>query len=324
MATGSRLTGWLQAQPRLTRIKAASCGKRCISENNRLWPGHNVARVRERTVRKKSRGIQSTIGFCARGDVVLFHGRRNIYPMTKPVPDPAGAASTPIIREYTDVAQWAGGAVAEIVAGLQASLQRTRHARLVLSGGSTPAPVYRALAGQPLDWTNVEIALGDERWLPVGDPASNTQMVCDTLLAERARAAQFQPMLVSGRGLAETLAAANRNFLPASVLVLGMGPDGHTASLFPHMRGFSEAVQSTAPYLAVDASNCAGAGEWALRISLSPLGLTAAATRILLIRGEHKRRLLEQAMAGTDCAELPIRLLLSPPGPALHVHWCPD
>ena len=238
--------------------------------------------------------------------------------------DPAGADSTPVFREYSDVAQWTAGAVAEIVAGLQASLQRTRRARLLLSGGSTPAPVYRALAGQPLAWANVEIALVDERWLPVGDADSNTQLIRDTLLDDRARAAQFQPMLLPGRGLTETVAAANQDFLPASVLVLGMGPDGHTASLFPHMRGFSGAMTSDSPYLAVDASGCAGAGSWAQRISLSPFGLSQAKTRMLLIRGEHKRCLLEQAMAGTDSAELPSRLVLSAPGPALHIHWCPD
>ena len=238
--------------------------------------------------------------------------------------EPANAELAPLFREYTDAAQWTAGAVAEIVAGLQASLQRTQRARLVLSGGSTPAPVYRALAGQPLDWAKVEVALVDERWLPVGDADSNTQLIRDTLLTEHARTARFQPMLVSGRNLAESVAAANRNFLPASVLVLGMGPDGHTASLFPHLRGFSEAVVSGSPYLAVDASHCAGAGAWAQRISLSPFGLSQATTRILLIRGEHKRRVLDQAMAGTDCAELPIRLVLASPGPALHVHWCPD
>lgn len=238
--------------------------------------------------------------------------------------DPTGAESMPVFREYNDAAQWTAGAVMEIVAGLQASLQRTQRARLLLSGGVTPAPVYRALAGQPLDWANVEVALVDERWLPVGDPDSNTQLIRDSLLANHARAARFQPMLVSGRSLAQTLAAANQSFLPASVLVLGMGPDGHTASLFPHMRGFSEAMTSNSPYLSVDATNCAGAGQWAQRISLSPFGLSQASARMLLIRGEHKRRLLEQVMAGSDCAELPIHLVLSAPGPALHVHWCPD
>ena len=238
--------------------------------------------------------------------------------------EPTSAESAPLFREYHDVAQWTAGAVADIVAGLQASLLRTQRARLLLSGGSTPAPVYRSLAGQPLDWAKVEVALVDERWLPVGDPDSNTQLIRDTLLADHARTARFQPILVSGRSLAESVAAANQSFLPASVLVLGMGPDGHTASLFPHMRAFSEAMTSHSPYLAVDASHCTGAGSWAQRISLSPFGLSQATTRMLLIRGEHKRRLLEQAMAGTDPAELPIRLILSAPGPALHVHWCPD
>src|SRR3546814_8470575 len=87
-----------------------------------------------------------------------------------------------------------------------------------------------------------------------------------------------------------------------------MGDDGHTASLFPGMLGLEQALASPTAYVAVDASGCPGSGQWPRRISLTPAGLEPSRMRLLLIRGEHKRRLFERAMDGTDPLELPIRL----------------
>src|SRR3546814_19722300 len=87
-----------------------------------------------------------------------------------------------------------------------------------------------------------------------------------------------------------------------------MGDDGHTASLFPGMLGLDQALASPTAYVAVDASGCPGSGPWPRRISLTPAGLEPSRMRLLLIRGEHKRRLFERAMDGTDPLELPIRL----------------
>src|SRR3546814_20063668 len=86
-----------------------------------------------------------------------------------------------------------------------------------------------------------------------------------------------------------------------------MGDDGHTASLFPGMLGLDQALASPTAYVAVDASGCPGSGPWPRRISLTPAGLEPSRMRLLLIRGEHKRRLFERAMDGTDPLELPIR-----------------
>src|SRR3546814_17033745 len=75
-----------------------------------------------------------------------------------------------------------------------------------------------------------------------------------------------------------------------------MGDDGHTASLFPGMLGLDQALASPTAYVAVDASGCPGSGPWPRRISLTPAGLEPSRMRLLLIRGEHKRRLFERAM----------------------------
>lgn len=229
----------------------------------------------------------------------------------------------PIFHEHADLAAWQAAAVADTVAALGRDLSSTGHARLLVSGGSTPAPVYQLLAKQALDWARVEVALVDERWLPIGDADSNARLIQETLLTGRAAVAKFSPIRLPGQDFPNAVLAANQSSSPATVALLGMGPDGHTASLFPNMRGLDEALGSLAYYVGVDASGCSGAGPWGQRISLTPAGLAKAATRLLLIRGEHKRDVIQRALAGSDPHELPIRAVFPLPGAPLRIHWCP-
>lgn len=236
-----------------------------------------------------------------------------------------GDAAKPsaLFHTHADVDAWIEAAVDDIAAGLREGLRASGIAHFLVSGGSTPAPVYRALARQALDWSRVAVALVDERWLPPGDGDSNAVLIGENLLIKHAAAARFEAMLQPGRSLEDSVRAANRSFAPAAVTVLGMGPDGHTASLFPHMPGLHDALASIDPYVAVSADGCPGAGAWRQRISLTPSGLARSARRILLIRGEHKRIVFEQALAGAAVDDLPVAVALTRPAPSLHVHWCP-
>ena len=229
----------------------------------------------------------------------------------------------PLFSAHDDIESWRTAAVSEITAALQHDLDRNKLARLLVSGGTTPAPVYRVLAKVPLDWSRVTIALVDERWLPVDHADSNAYLIQETLLTDHAAKANFERMLVPGRSLQDSVLEANRLFAPASVAVLGMGPDGHTASLFPRMKNLHDALTTTEDYVYVDAEGCPGAGPWHQRISLTPHGMTKIAQRILLIRGEEKRKVLGRALDGTDYDELPIRIALSQSDPPLRIHWCP-
>lgn len=229
----------------------------------------------------------------------------------------------PVFQAHGDLRQWVAAAVSDIVAALQKDLDGKGHARLLASGGTTPAPVYRALAKQPLDWARVDVALVDERWLPVADADSNAHLIRETLLIDHAAAAHFEPLLMPNRDFTASLLAANQTPSPASIALLGMGADGHTASLFPNMRGLDQALASPAAYVAVDASDCPGAGPWPQRISLTPAGLAKAAVHLLLIRGEQKRAVIQRALDGVGPHELPIRVALSLPGAPLRIHWCP-
>ena len=225
--------------------------------------------------------------------------------------------------KHADASRWAS-AIAGITAdALRADLAVGDGARLLVSGGTTPAAVYRELTLHGLDWGHVRIALVDERWLPPGDADSNAELVRETLLDGPAATARFEPILMPDRNLDEAVRAANRMSRPASIALLGMGPDGHTASLFPDASSLAQALASSDDYVSFDAGGCAGAGAWPLRISITPAGLAKARYRLLLVRGEPKRRLLERAIAGDDVFELPVRALFSLPGNPLQIHWCP-
>ncbi|WP_238376606.1 6-phosphogluconolactonase [Luteimonas abyssi] len=245
-------------------------------------------------------------------------------PQTYQMPKAQDAEARVQLYTYDSVTQWIWGAAVTLSAELGRSLEHKPRARLLLSGGTTPAPVYAALAKSPLDWSAIDVALVDERWLRPDDPDSNARLIRESLLQGNAARARFETLTQPGRPLTEAVATANAHARNApDVVVLGMGEDGHTASLFPGMRDLDAALSSRQAYVAADATGCPGAGNWHTRISLTPAGLAPARVRVLLIRGQRKRDLLERVLAGEDAHEYPARIAFTTPGAPLHVHWCP-
>ena len=244
--------------------------------------------------------------------------------MTQVRKSPAGLACPVAFHDHGNDDQWAWAAAVSVTAALRRELEARPRARLLVSGGTTPAPVFHALSQAPLEGSRVDIALVDERWLLPDDPDSNAHLVRECLLHGHAAAARFETLTRPGRGIDAAVADANLHAQqPPGVVVLGMGSDGHTASLFPHMRGLEDALDSPNAYVSVDASGCPGAGPWPLRISLTPAGWTAAGARLLLLRGEDKLQVFEQALAGADARQMPIRAALRRADAPLQVHWCP-
>lgn len=206
--------------------------------------------------------------------------------------------------------------VANVIAGeLNSSLMNHEHVSFAVPGGTTPGPMFESLCAATLDWPRVHVMLTDERWVPEDDPRSNTGLLQRTLFADRARDAVFIPFYMEGETAQSASAILSETLkpeLPLSVLLLGMGTDMHTASLFPGAEGLTAALDAHAP--AVMPIIQPGTGE--PRVTLSgPVLANAMATHIL-ITGADKREAVERA-ARLDPAEAPVRAVLS----QATIHW---
>ena len=182
-------------------------------------------------------------------------------------------------------------------------------------GGTTPGPVFDVLSGVSLDWRRVAVVLNDERWVPESSPRSNTRLLRSRLLRDKAAAAHLVPMCAdtaTPEEALEALAEGLRPHLPISVLLLGMGADMHTASLFPGADRLAEALAPDAP--PVMALRAAAADE--PRITLTAPVLRGALSTHILITGAEKRAALERART-LPVEEAPVRTVL---GEAV-VHW---
>ena len=210
--------------------------------------------------------------------------------------------------------------LAEAVAeALSADLAEREHALLVVSGGSTPLPFFRALAAMDLPWARIQVTLADERWVAEEVADSNARLVREHLLQGAAAEARFVS-LTSGaetpeQGVEEVTARLADLAWPASAVVLGMGGDGHTASLFPDSRELSLALTTEAPLVAVRTPSQPQA-----RITLSAERLHRARRHFLHITGGDKRDVLARALSGDDARELPIRAFLACP---VAIYWAP-
>jgi len=192
-----------------------------------------------------------------------------------------------------------------------------------LSGGDTARRCYEQLAedaATAIDWWKVDVYWGDERCVPHDHEDSNYRLAREALL-DRVGAANATHLMRCAEVDDYQLRIGDLGKL--DLIHLGMGPDGHTASLFPRAASLAEALSCPDDYVSVDAAGCPGAGPWPLRISQTPAGMQRARRRLLLLRGRSKRELAERALAGEDVLELPVRVLFSLPGEPLQIHWCP-
>jgi 6-phosphogluconolactonase len=210
-------------------------------------------------------------------------------------------------------------ALMEGVAGAIADQLRvalsTRRATLSVPGGTTPGPVFDLLAATDLDWARVSVVLNDERWVGEDSPRSNTRLLRERLLqgyAAKARLLALYAPLFEPEEAMDLLGQGIARHLPITVLLLGMGEDMHTASLFPGVDRLAEALAPDAPILM--ALRVAGAGE--PRITLTAPVLRAAQNIHVLITGTAKRAALERAVQLTE-AEAPIKVVLD----KAVVHW---
>ncbi|WP_415402811.1 6-phosphogluconolactonase [Tateyamaria sp. SN3-11] len=218
------------------------------------------------------------------------------------------------IIDYPDREMLAMGLADMLASELKNCLLVHEHASFVVPGGTTPGPIFDSLCAADLDWARVHVMLSDERWVPEDHERSNAKLLKEHLFVNRAAAAQFLPFHQPGetpQSAAPILSERLAGEMPISLLLLGMGADMHTASLFPGAEGLAEMLADDAPL--VVPVTVAGQEP---RISFSGPALGGAMAKHLVIYGDEKRAALEQAR-GMDVTEAPIRAVMD----SLTVHW---
>jgi 6-phosphogluconolactonase len=193
-----------------------------------------------------------------------------------------------------------------------------------VSGGTTPKRLFDVLSTETLPWDKIWLTLADERWVEPTDEASNERLVREHLLINAAAAGHFvglkNPAPTPEAGADWAWRALSRVPHPYDVVMLGMGQDGHTASLFPGSLALARAMDLTmAPgCIAVNALTAPHA-----RVSLNLAALMGARRIVLHIEGETKWQVYQRARAGGSLAEMPVRAILQQKEVPVDVYWCP-
>jgi len=183
-----------------------------------------------------------------------------------------------------------------VAAKLSSAIELQGKASLVVSGGSTPVPFFKHLSQTKIDWQKVVVTLADERWVPFEHDDSNERLVNEHLLQHHARAAQFCSLYDAAADTPEAgaLVVADRLrtelTMPITVLILGMGTDGHTASLFPNTDGLTQAMDLDNPALVQIMHPSASPHA---RITLTRRALLDSTHRFLHITGSAKKTLID-------------------------------
>ncbi len=225
---------------------------------------------------------------------------------------------------YADLDALSQALASQVAESLTAAIAVRGHASLVVSGGKSPIKFFESLRTKALDWSRVSIALADERWVPPADPDSNEKLVRDHLLKDAASVARFSglknaaPTPQLGADAAwETFAEVPR---PFDVVVLGMGDDGHTASLFPGSPNLAQAIDPAA------APACIGMlapTAPQARLSLNLSALLDSRRIVLLINGSAKWQVYAAAAGAGPVEQMPVRTVLRQRHTPVGVAWSP-
>ena len=224
----------------------------------------------------------------------------------------------PVFHRHPDRDSCVATLAEVLVERLRLALQEGGRASLLLPGGQSPVPLLHRLAVQALEWSRVDLSPSDERWVAADDPASNLQLLRSALpQAQWLDPRQGATPGLAAQGWGERL----RDWLPLTAVLLGMGEDGHIASLFPGMPGLAAALSEAALPAAL-----VGVAPVEPHQRLSPnLALLKQSDWLgLLVFGSAKRELLEAVLADrAETRHLPVHALVQQAGSRLQIHWAP-
>lgn len=229
-----------------------------------------------------------------------------------------------ILFRHHDLQAAAVALADEVIACLRQALATRGAAGLAVAGGRTPVPLFRALRDAPLDWERVVITLTDERWVPEEDAASNAGLLRAELLQGRAAAARFLPLhegsSTAGEAVDRIWQSLQQMPWPLDAVVLGMGEDGHFASLFP---GSPDLVPALDPDGRPGCVAMQAPAAPASRISLNLPALRRTRRLFLLVGGMAKHEVLMQAAREGPASHWPVAALLALRHPEAEVYWGP-
>ncbi|MEO5867438.1 MAG: 6-phosphogluconolactonase [Sphingomonas sp.] len=227
--------------------------------------------------------------------------------------------------DYEDAEEFAAAVAGDIGFVIESAIDARGACVIALSGGKTPVPIYAKLATAKLDWKRVTIVPTDERIVPLGDPLSNVTMIGKTFIPKGARVMPIVPTATADYKAAGRSADALMQDLhwPLDLCLLGVGTDGHTASIFPGP-DFDEALSGPRERRALGVmpdpmpSNAPVA-----RVSLSRAAIVSAKALMIAVTGDKKRRVIEDAIKQGPSSNYPIGRVLADAELPVDIHWAP-
>ena len=207
-----------------------------------------------------------------------------------------------------------------IVALIEARLEKEDEASIVVSGGTTPGQCFERLSQVEIDWRRVQIVLSDERWVPNDDGDSNERLVRETLVKNAAKDASVMGVYQADLTVAERCEAIQQE-LPASGFacsMVGMGTDGHFASLFPDAEGLEAGLQDDNQRFYMPVRTAASPHP---RVSMTLAAILKSDEILLLFFGDEKHAVFERALAGDTT--YPITALLAQTKVPVALYWAP-
>ena len=224
-------------------------------------------------------------------------------------------------HSYADRGDLAGDLAWAIANQLLSAIEETGAARIAVSGGGTPKLLFSMLGAIDLPWEAITISLVDDRCVAADHEHSNVALVNEFLRNDDAIEAHLDVLFDPQLGADASAIAATERLKPADVLILGMGSDAHTASLFPGSPQLSDGLYGETPAVICAQPTMA---PMVPRLTLNKAAIDAASMRILHIEGGGKRDVFERAkQPDADPLLMPIASFLNDPHTDIEVYWAP-